>query len=571
MSPAGPFSDSLYTSNKMNANGAVGDHLANGKLRNGNVATIEMANGNANSFSNLRARYDRMIDQENEKTKFLTELMSRFETLNEQYRDEVQATSRERQLYAQFQKVRETLEGQVAVLTSALERDPFVLILIDADGMVFQDEFIRAGETGGRQAAARLQSAIMDYIHKEAKNVPTSSKIVCRAYANFRGLSNTLVSNTIIPDANTFYDFTLGFTRGRTLFDFVDVGPGKDRADDKLIETFKLYIHDYHCRHVFFGCSHDNGYARALEDLAMDATYLDKITLMEGLPFGKELLMLPFKTNKIDGLFRTSALTNLLSTSYAPPTADPGTNGTAAPTTNLANGANGATVSNGYYTPPVGKVIPVYNGLPSRFPAPGAVRQSSAPQTPTMGRASPDVRPDARTPSGTVFGISAVESKAPPVMNWAAKAAAPPPIVEEPSYKPCARDEVIARNRAGQRVDPPCRDYDKAEVDRVKKIKLCNVHFLRRECPYGTNCTHRHDYEPANAEIQVLKLVARMAPCINGSHCQDIKCIYGHRCPAPESRTPVKGSKTCIFGKDCKFPVELHNLDANVVKTLVIR
>jgi hypothetical protein len=29
-----------------------------------------------------------------------------------------------------------------------------------------------------------------------------------------------------------------GFTRGKTLFDFIDVGPGKDRADEKIIGKY---------------------------------------------------------------------------------------------------------------------------------------------------------------------------------------------------------------------------------------------------------------------------------------------------------------------------------------------
>jgi hypothetical protein len=157
--------------------------------------------------------------------------------------------------------------------------------------------------------------------------------------------------------------------------------------------------------------------------------------------------------------------------------------------------------------------------------------------------------------------------------SWAALAAAPapPPKKEEPIYKPAQRDEVIARNRDLQRVDPPCRDYDKTEVDRVKKLKLCNVHYLRQECPYGNECTHSHAYKPTKEETNTLKLVARMAPCVYGTACTDVRCIYGHCCPAPRSRNAVKGTKTCIFGDQCKFPVELHDIDRNVVKTLVIR
>lgn len=177
-----------------------------------------------------------------------------------------------------------------------------------------------------------------------------------------------------------------------------------------------------------------------------------------------------------------------------------------------------------------------------------------------------------RTPSTSTLASDGgwQEARHAKPMNWAAKAAAPaPPKTPTEDYRPMNREEVIARNRQGQRVDPPCRDYDKAEVDRIKKIKMCNVHYLRRECPYGDNCTHSHDYKPTADEIRTLKLVARMAPCIYGSGCSDIKCIYGHRCPAPPSKKTK--NKPCLFGEQCKFPPEMHDIDTNVVKTLVIR
>jgi hypothetical protein len=179
-----------------------------------------------------------------------------------------------------------------------------------------------------------------------------------------------------------------------------------------------------------------------------------------------------------------------------------------------------------------------------------------------------------RTPSSSTLASDGFPAAIKPTVGtWAAKAAAPaPPISQSPTYKPANREEVIARNRAGQRVDPPCKDYDRTEVDRIKKIKMCNVHFLRNECPYESNCTHLHAYKPTKDELSTLRLVARMAPCVNGSGCQDIRCIYGHRCPAPPHKTNHhKGMKSCIFGESCKFPPELHDIDTNVVKTLVIR
>lgn len=211
------------------------------------------------------------------------------------------------------------------------------------------------------------------------------------------------------------------------------------------------------------------------------------------------------------------------------------------------------------------------SGLPTRFPAP--TRPPGFLDSPLPSRAVMADRVMPRTPSSsTLASDEAAHSK--PAMTWASKAAAPPPPItaESPVYRPHNREEGIARNRAGQRVDPQSKDYDKTEVDRVKKMKLCNVHFLRDECPYSAGCTHEHAPKPTKDELSTLRLVARMAPCINGSGCNDIRCIYGHRCPAPPSRTlHVKGTKSCIFGENCKFPSELHDIDTSVVKTLVIR
>lgn len=37
-----------------------------------------------------------------------------------------------------------------------------------------------------------------------------------------------------IDNENDLRDFALGFTQGKAMFDFVDVGHGKERADNKI-------------------------------------------------------------------------------------------------------------------------------------------------------------------------------------------------------------------------------------------------------------------------------------------------------------------------------------------------
>ena len=112
-----------------------------------------------------------------------------------------------------------------------------MVCLIDADGMIFEDEFVKEGETGGRKAASVLHTEILNYAQREMgiERIPKGTKIICRAYANVSGLANLLVQVGAAETEETVVQFVRGFTRGKILFDFVDVGPGKDRADDKII------------------------------------------------------------------------------------------------------------------------------------------------------------------------------------------------------------------------------------------------------------------------------------------------------------------------------------------------
>ena len=147
-----------------------------------------------------------------------------------------------------------------------------------------------------------------------------------RIYANLQGLATVCYRANIVDHPSKIEDFARGFTRGKTLCDFTDVGPGKDRADGKIAgelveeigrdtivadfveETLKLHLYDYHCRNILFGCSHDNGYARLLEQYVDDAEVMPRLTLMEGIPFEKELEVLPFSKHKFSGLFRESKI-----------------------------------------------------------------------------------------------------------------------------------------------------------------------------------------------------------------------------------------------------------------------
>lgn len=236
-------------------------------------------------------------------------------------------------------------------------------------------------------------------------------------------------------------------------------------------EIFKLHLNNCHCRHILFGCSHDNGYARLLEDVA-DTPVTDRITLLEGVPFERELNLLKskYETTKFGGIFRTTKI-------------------------------------NAYQQQHHQQQQQQYLTLSQ--PTPPESRTPSAPST-----SGPSI--NFTSQAGTSWATTAISSTA--------RLASPPPTPQ-----PLATASItIPRNRYGQRIDPLLK-YDHNDVKRVKELHMCNVHFLRGDCPYAEGCSHVHNYKPNKNELQTLKYIARLTPCRFGSECDEIKCIYGHR------------------------------------------
>ena len=56
---------------------------------------------------------------------------------------------------------------------------------------------------------------------------------MAKVYANLKGLADVSCKTGIIDSRIVYEDFVRGFS-SKILFDFVDVGSGKDRADEKI-------------------------------------------------------------------------------------------------------------------------------------------------------------------------------------------------------------------------------------------------------------------------------------------------------------------------------------------------
>ncbi|KAL8672329.1 MAG: hypothetical protein Q9168_003213 [Polycauliona sp. 1 TL-2023] len=199
-------------------------------------------------------------------------------------------------------------------------RKGFILVLIDADGdgyvvgcttpcvvfraltaSQFRDAFLNKNEEGGRLAADELLAQITRYIRNLNLDVEHTD-VVVRAYANVRGLGRACVKNNLMKPTADLGLFANGFTGRHPLFDFVDVGLGKERADHKIRgmeafrlsdeipfaatnsepELFRFYINGLQCKHVMLGVSHDSGYVPFLEKFVANESIRDRVTLLEG-------------------------------------------------------------------------------------------------------------------------------------------------------------------------------------------------------------------------------------------------------------------------------------------------
>jgi hypothetical protein len=100
--------------------------------------------------------------------------------------------------------------------------------------MIFSQTFLQQGALGGKQAAKLLHDSIIKWASASVMDFPVDSKVVVRVYANLQGLAQTCTRAGLVDSPVKVEEFARGFTCGKPLFDFTDVGAGKDRADAKM-------------------------------------------------------------------------------------------------------------------------------------------------------------------------------------------------------------------------------------------------------------------------------------------------------------------------------------------------
>jgi hypothetical protein len=103
---------------------------------------------------------------------------------------------------------------------------------IDINTVKFKDEYY-LNPDGGRKAALDLEARVREYLETDKPDLATLP-INIKAFANGNGLSKFLLHAKVVQSSSSLWDFVKGFSQAHARSDFVLVGNGKDRADEKV-------------------------------------------------------------------------------------------------------------------------------------------------------------------------------------------------------------------------------------------------------------------------------------------------------------------------------------------------
>ncbi|KAK0371998.1 c-x8-c-x5-c-x3-h type zinc finger protein [Colletotrichum limetticola] len=262
--------------------------------------------------NNLK-QYARQLEifrhQDQVRGQMISEILTRLENLQRAYQDKCYDYNNEVESRRWWQTKAQNCDGEMQAIRKTMKSNPFIHVVIDGDDAVFQDS---AGRDGGFKAGHLLYSEIMNYVSKVYLHKSTQDwSVVVQVILHLDGLAKRLHASGIIPNTaadRTLADFGHGFSRAQPLFNFVDVGPGKEAADHKIRETLRLMVRNNQCKHIFFGPCHDHGYLPVLELYNVDPGINSRLTLIETIAAGEGSNQLNLRRIAFPSIFRSEKL-----------------------------------------------------------------------------------------------------------------------------------------------------------------------------------------------------------------------------------------------------------------------
>lgn len=415
----------------------------------------------------------------------------------------------------------DTLLDSETTMRSLLDRNAYVTVLLDGDSLIFNKDLWLQGEKGGVEAAQLMKQLINDFAKEQLHHLP-EMVIHAKLFLNTRTIGDALARLKPNDRPVSVDSFLRGFLNADSSFDLVDTSFLKQSSAQKIKESYRHDFVNVHCHQIFLGVLGSEEFNALFEEYP-DIRATERVTILDLKNMGRKERL----GNDIDPdatEFKRVSAGELLVRLQAEPI---------------------------FKQTPVAKIA---------TPILTRIESNSSSKTINSGP-----------------GLSSITST--PILTWAAMTAQPfipkPGEVRSGSSTPLTKTPLLAksipvasipRNKHGQRVDPVDDSIPYQELQRIKKMKLCNIFYLQGKNYCDGSCNHSHIYPLKSHEKSILKEVARMTPCYYKTECDDPGCIYGHRCP---QNKPDK--KDCYYQSDCRFVGWGHGIDTKVVKTQQIR
>lgn len=433
-------------------------------------ATRQVDKMTVDTAEEISSRIEEFQNQDYERTKWIKAISGQLAEVTQNYNDVTKDLKRERMVGRMTQDDAEQWKQRFFGLQNAVERNSFVLVLIDADAdaYLFKPEYYTSVD-GGRKAALELRNSIHDHLQRtapESANLP----IVIKAFANSDGLSQFLVKSKTIKSQNVLWDFAKGFSQSSQLSDFILVGAGKDRADKKIEGVFEHFVGNPTCRYVFFAACHDNGYVRLLEKYVVDDAIRERVILLHSFEVGREFASLNFKSIKLDTVFASLTFKSIKM--------------------DAAFGSKSLTGTKSPVSPP-----------PSCSSS-----QAKSERAATLATWTKKVK--ATNPANNDKTTISLKEKDLPLGS-------------------------VLVNAAGQRVDSQLPQSSQKGLDgwnrktKVANTKYCRKYHIQGSCP--GHCGYSHGLLSADEHL-VYRNNLRREACHIGMQCRDPACFYGHSC-----------------------------------------
>lgn len=434
-----------------------------------------------------------------------------------------------------------TLENKVERLEHQINRDSFVVVLIDGDGAKFADEFLRDPNGGAERAAMKLKQAVRENLRDTGvgqEDIP----IIVRVYANLNDLSKSLRLSRVIDYDDDMRLFAERFTNSRADFDFINVGKGKENADSKIRRMLNHYYRNIQCKRIFLaGCCHDNGY---LHDLRDYTGFSDRrLVLLETTPAEPSFRSLGFPIMRFDNVFRSEPLNNETKHGFSmmPPKPSPiqpsSTPGPIArPVQPLQKSATmpPASQEQRHSSTPTSA-----SGTPSSPIQPSSTPEQQANQPPRAASVISSGNGGTSISYATAGGVNDLQN------------------VTVKAPKPKKQPKILYYNADGYRIDPPTQHPPRtpaqtsyqAKFQSIKPSVFCNDFYLKGRCKWGVGCDKTHDAELTAPELAIHRYKARTSLCPAGPYCVDYDCYLSHHCP----RIPCTRGDMCPFWSTDKW------------------